>query len=313
MTLSGMYAHAPTGVDLSLTRNARQVINRSGWYAKRAGEDWVATHHLLLSLLSDRSFQSVRLLRKVGITAKAVRKMQASWPSLARIEHASGAVAPKGILPFSAEAEDCLTAAVNRSLRDADYFVGTTHLLVSIIERRSAAHSVLSRLGVEVDQFRHTLEVSLEDCPEEPEPGPEVMAEHIAEWESFLDRGSPVTPFEEGRLWVAVANGREAQQRLDHVVSEPLPGERQKLVELVQAGQEALTRLDKEASRLIPRIAREYSRSSRELLYVWEQALYALSEALETFVPERDTAFLAYADLLMRQRAAETIERNMLL
>jgi hypothetical protein len=129
-----------------LTPRARSTISAAQAEARNARRDEVATEHLLLGLLAAPGGLAAKALTDFGVTEDALRAKVAEVDAAAGVEPASS-VPDK--IPFTPQAKKVLELAVREALLLMHNYIGTEHLLLSIIaEGDGLGAQALGELGV---------------------------------------------------------------------------------------------------------------------------------------------------------------------
>ena len=146
------------------TEPAKEAIGQAQEEARAMGHPLVGTEHILLGLVADTGGPAGRAFAKLGVTLEGAREQV-----LAEVPAGDGTA---GELPFSPRAKGTLDGAPRQAIGLKDDFVGTEHLLLSLlIERDSRTANVLTLLGAPPDLLRTTvLEVRHQPEPAAPTP-----------------------------------------------------------------------------------------------------------------------------------------------
>jgi ATP-dependent Clp protease ATP-binding subunit ClpA len=132
------------------TDGAKEAIGRAQEEARSMGHPLVGTEHLLLGLVADAGGPAGQAFRELGVTSEGAREQV-----LAEVPPGDGTA---GELPFSPRAKGTIDGATRQAMGFKDDFVGTEHLLLSmLIERDSRTANVLTLLGAPPDLLRTTV------------------------------------------------------------------------------------------------------------------------------------------------------------
>ena len=143
---------------------ANQAIGRAQEEARAMGHPLVGTEHLLLGLVADGEGVAGRAFKELGVTLEGAREQV-----LAEVPPGQGT---PGELPFSPRARGTIEGATRQAMGLKDDFVGTEHLLLSmLIERDSRTANVLTLLGAPPDLLRTTLLEAREPRAKSPTAG----------------------------------------------------------------------------------------------------------------------------------------------
>jgi len=143
------------------TEGAIKVIMLSQEEARRMGHNFVGTEQLLLGVVGQRHGIGARALKKLKITLKKVRKEVELY-----IGRGTGFVATE--IPFTPRAKRVLEMAVHEGKDMGQNFVGTEHILLSLIqESDGVAMRTLDKLKVDIPRLRAIVYGMIEETTEE--------------------------------------------------------------------------------------------------------------------------------------------------
>jgi ATP-dependent Clp protease ATP-binding subunit ClpC len=133
------------------TEPAEQVVATAQEEARAMGHWYVGTEHLLLGLVADAEGPAGRAFKELGVTVDGARAQVTAEVPPSNNE-------PQGEIPFSPRARGTLEGAPRQAIGLKDDYVGTEHLLLSLlIERDSRTANVLTLLGAPPDLLRTTV------------------------------------------------------------------------------------------------------------------------------------------------------------
>jgi hypothetical protein len=135
------------------TRVARHVVMRSQKEAHALGADEIAPEHLLLGLTGVERGTAAQALAALGVELEAVRR-----------EVGGEAVREpsRGRLPFTSEAKDVLEASLRESESLKHNWIGSEHILLSLLAAGGRPVEILAKLGAEPDAIRAEVNRRLE-------------------------------------------------------------------------------------------------------------------------------------------------------
>lgn len=109
------------------TKTAQSAINHAFAAAEALGESYVASEHLLLGLLQEKEGIASQLLYKRGITAESTLGLiqQLSAPTGMRTS---------GVYDLTPRTKKIIEIAAIEAHRFRQYYIGTEHLLLGILE-----------------------------------------------------------------------------------------------------------------------------------------------------------------------------------
>ena len=126
------------------TDRAQRVLDHANDEARRAGHSYRGTEHLLAGLFDEPDSVAAVVLGEIGMGAEGVRE------SIAQIPRATSV--PDGDLPFTPRATRALELTMAEALKLGHNYVGTEHMLLSLLrEREGLAGVILRSAGVEYD------------------------------------------------------------------------------------------------------------------------------------------------------------------
>jgi hypothetical protein len=123
------------------TERARNVVTAAHNEAHAAGNDHVATDHLILGLLGQPGSVAAMAIADQGVAPEQVREAVLAGlpPAVDRVPD---------LIPFDAAARKVLELMSREALRFGQDYVGTEHLLLALLEHEGGT-GVLSGLGLE--------------------------------------------------------------------------------------------------------------------------------------------------------------------
>jgi ATP-dependent Clp protease ATP-binding subunit ClpC len=120
--------------------------------ARKLGQMYVGSEHLLLGLIREED----------GIAAQALRRLDVNYEEtleqVKRVAEKPGEPAPAGHIPFTPRAKRVLEGALREMLSLGQSYIATEHLLLGILrEGNGVAMEALSRMGVSADAVRNAI------------------------------------------------------------------------------------------------------------------------------------------------------------
>ena len=134
------------------TDGARKVMVLAQEEARKLGQLYVGTEHLLLGLIREED----------GIAAQALRKLDVTYDEtveqVKQVAAQPEEPAPAGHIPFTPRAKRVLESAFREMLSGGQSYVATEHLLLGILrEGNGVAMEALTRMGVSPDAVREAI------------------------------------------------------------------------------------------------------------------------------------------------------------
>ena len=131
------------------TDGARKVMVLAQEEARKLGQTYVGTEHILLGLIREED----------GIAAQTLRKLEVGYDAvveqIGQITPKPDEPSPAGHIPFTPRAKRVLESALREMLSSGQSYIATEHLLLGILrEGNGVAMEALSRLGVSSDAVR---------------------------------------------------------------------------------------------------------------------------------------------------------------
>jgi ATP-dependent Clp protease ATP-binding subunit ClpA len=148
------------------TSRVKEVIELSFEEARKMGNNYVGTEHLLLGLLVEGEGIAAHVLQDLGATLAKVR------PEIDQLLRSGGVTESKSVEPgrpittpakypidrFTSAAKNVLTLAQEEAERAQHSYIGTEHLLLGLLRQgEGLAAAALANLGVESNFVRGTL------------------------------------------------------------------------------------------------------------------------------------------------------------
>jgi ATP-dependent Clp protease ATP-binding subunit ClpA len=168
------------------TDAARTVVVDAQEEARRIGDGWIGSEHLLIAVAAAPQGPAAEALRAAGVAPAALRGAiaelhggaQLDADALAtigidldevrrRVEDAFGPGALErrracrtGRLPFTKRAKRALSRALQAAISRGDRHIGAEHILLGVLDDpESLAVRALARLGVPAERIREELSV----------------------------------------------------------------------------------------------------------------------------------------------------------
>jgi hypothetical protein len=135
------------------TRVARHVVMRSQKEAHALGAEEIAPEHLLLGLTGVERGTAAQALAALGVELDAVRR---------EIGGEMVREPSRGRLPFSDEAKAVLEASPEEAQSRRHSWIGSEHILLSLLDAGGRPVEVLGKLGAEPDAIRAEIKRRLE-------------------------------------------------------------------------------------------------------------------------------------------------------
>jgi ATP-dependent Clp protease ATP-binding subunit ClpC len=176
---------------------ADRVLARAADEARTMGHWYVGTEHLLLGLVADDDGPAGRAFKELGVTLEGARAQVTT-------EVPPSGDEPPGEIPLSPRAKGTIDGAPRQAMGLKDDFVGTEHLLLSLlIERDSRTANVLTLLGAPPDLLRTTLLDTRKPKPKTPAAG---LAPALADAAREVAAGRGASTPDAGDLMLALAD-----------------------------------------------------------------------------------------------------------
>jgi len=176
---------------------ADRVLARAAEEARSMGHWYVGTEHLLLGLVADTDGPAGRAFKQLGVTLEGARAQVTA-------EVPPSNDAPPGEIPLSPRAKGTIDGAPRQAMGLKDDFVGTEHLLLSLlIERDSRTANVLTLLGAPPDLLRTTVLETRTPKPKSPAAG---LAPALADAARDVAAGRGASTPDAGDLMLALAD-----------------------------------------------------------------------------------------------------------
>ncbi len=132
------------------TDRVKRVMQVAREESVRLGNDYVGTEHLLLGLIKEGNGVAITVVKNLGVDlAHLSKKIEESVTS-------SGGMMTIGqMLPFTPRAKKVLEVAANEARNMSHKYIGTEHLLLSLIrDTESSASTSLIAEGLDYDQIK---------------------------------------------------------------------------------------------------------------------------------------------------------------
>jgi hypothetical protein len=131
------------------TPRARNVLEHATSIARAFGHNYVGTEHILIALFAESEGIAAKVLVELGASQQAVADAV-----LARVPR--GQHSMSGAIPLTPKAVDVVTRTLKIALSLGHNYVGTEHILLSLLEDHDAlAVQVLGTFDIDRDRVRN--------------------------------------------------------------------------------------------------------------------------------------------------------------
>jgi len=152
------------------TDRARRVVVLAQEEAQLLGHNYIGSEHLLLALIHDPESAAGDALASVGVSLEAVRRRVVDV-----VGDGGGSVT--GHVPFTSRAKHVLESAVNEATRLGDDYVGTGHLLLSLLRLHDGvAAQIVTEMGTDTKALEQRVSAARTDQREPPQTGAAIPA-----------------------------------------------------------------------------------------------------------------------------------------
>lgn len=130
------------------TERARRVVYYAQEEAKRFGEGYVSTEHMLLGLCRETDTVAARILERLGVSLNRIRaEVEKQLPK--------GSANPPQDMTLTPRAKRCIDLAYEEARLLGNNYIGTEHLLLGLVrEERGVGGVVLKHIGVVLKTVR---------------------------------------------------------------------------------------------------------------------------------------------------------------
>jgi predicted nucleotide-binding protein len=129
------------------TQRARRVLSLAHQEAERTRRNSICTEHILIGLMLEEGGVAGRVLRELGLSTDRVREV------VQRLTAASDDFDPSHV-ELASETQQVLEFSIDEARRLGHHYIGTEHILLSLVLANSTGLEVLRRLGVTAEQIR---------------------------------------------------------------------------------------------------------------------------------------------------------------
>jgi DNA-binding transcriptional regulator YhcF (GntR family) len=135
----------------AFTDACRQALQKAREEARRLGQPYVGTEHIVLAVLAERDGAPARVLTALGLRISFVRSEMERLAS----EQGRTSKLPGPDLPYTSRAKAVLERAMREAADLGEPAVDSVHLLLGVLaDSRSAAMQLLKRLGATLEDAR---------------------------------------------------------------------------------------------------------------------------------------------------------------
>jgi predicted nucleotide-binding protein len=123
------------------------VLSLAHQEAERTRRNSICTEHILIGLMLEEGGVAGRVLRELGLSTDRVREV------VQRLTAASDDFDPSHV-ELASETQQVLEFSIDEARRLGHHYIGTEHILLSLVLANSTGLEVLRRLGVTAEQIR---------------------------------------------------------------------------------------------------------------------------------------------------------------
>jgi ATP-dependent Clp protease ATP-binding subunit ClpA len=132
------------------TDRARRVLVLAQEEARRMGDTFIGTEHLLLALIGEHEGVAAKVLQQLGLE---LGKARVAVEALRGEPSEPDAVSPTP--PFTARVRKVLELALREALQLGHSYIGTEHMLLGLVrEGEGVGSQVLQNVGLDLGQIR---------------------------------------------------------------------------------------------------------------------------------------------------------------
>jgi ATP-dependent Clp protease ATP-binding subunit ClpA len=161
---------AATTSELSKSPRAKKAIEYARDEARRLGQDYVDTQHLLLGLLHEHDGVAAQVLKNLGLNLEDVRWEVLSLFVAASMDKPAGADAERKwatFRRFTDRARKVMALASREARRLNHDYLGTEHVLLGLVEEGSGVGAnILKNMGLDLRKVRHEVEKLVKSGPD---------------------------------------------------------------------------------------------------------------------------------------------------
>ncbi len=140
------------------TPKAGSALNSALSYASDMGHSYIGSEHLLLGLLTTSDSAAAKLLNTRGISADKIKKAIQEITGIGT----PGPVSPDEITPVT---KSIIEGASYESVKSGHTYIGTEHLLLSLLSKDCVAVRILESLGFSVNELKNDTEAYVDSDP----------------------------------------------------------------------------------------------------------------------------------------------------
>jgi ATP-dependent Clp protease ATP-binding subunit ClpC len=133
-----------------LSSNAKTSIRNASIIAEKLSKRTIQPEHLLVGIILNQESLSYRVLQSMDIDTQEILKMILGSVS---IDITSNTSKPKGVI-LSKETQEVLRNSYGWSLRYSHVYVGTEHIMLSMLTSKLSFVKELEKLGLTFEKFR---------------------------------------------------------------------------------------------------------------------------------------------------------------
>ncbi len=131
---------------------AKKVMQTANQEAQRFNHEYIGTEHILLGLAKDEDCVAMKVLKRLGISAKVLRR------EVEKLVQSGSEMITMGRLPQTPRAKKVIEYAMEEARNLNHNYVSTEHLLLGMMrEDKCVAAQALMKLGLTIEKVREAV------------------------------------------------------------------------------------------------------------------------------------------------------------
>lgn len=142
-----------------LSPKVKQSLELAAEEARNSGSSAIGLEHIVLGILKEGKNKAVSVLNRLGVNIEDIIN---EVENISSIQPISKAISERREMPMNKEVENIMRLSLLHAKELKDNFVGTEHIMLTILSGENVITSILNKMGVDESKFLNELKNDLE-------------------------------------------------------------------------------------------------------------------------------------------------------